>query len=106
MADDFWTAHGEMVDLDDPETYRSEIWQVHRRVHEIRAYLWGEIGKSIVYMDFMHSDTDWEPQRSRVMEFAVTLASEFHNRGKDDEENRLWWRKLTYRFLDEVENQC
>lgn len=106
MVDQFRTAHGEMVDLDDPETYRAETWEIYKKVHEIRAYLWGEIGKSFVYMDFMHPHMGFEKQRERVAQFAFILAHEFHNRHDDTEENRRWWRKLTYKFLDEVENQC
>jgi len=110
MVDQFRTEHGDLVDLDDPETYRAEIWEIYKKVSELRHYLWGEIGRSFVYMDYLMHDSKWpdayDKQRKRVVEFAKIFASEFHNRGKDDEENRLWWRKLTYKFLDEVENQC
>ena len=91
---------------DDPETYRAEHWEIYKKVSDLRSFLWGEIGKSFVYMDFMHPHIDWGKQRERVGQFAFLLATEFHNRHDDTEENRLWWRKLTYKFLDEVENQC
>lgn len=106
MVDQFRTAHGDLVDLDDPETYRAEHWEIYKKVHELREYLWAEIGKSLVYMEFLHPHSDWGKQAERVRQFAFFFANEFHNRGQDNEENRLWWRKLTYRFLDEVENQC
>ena len=107
--DEFRTAFGDLVDLDDPDTYCSEQWQIYEKVYELRAWAWAEIGKSIVYMNFMHKHDEsdiWESQRKRVYAFAERFAEEFHNLGADTPENRLWWRKFIYRFLDEVENQC
>jgi hypothetical protein len=108
MMDLFDTKFNGQVDLDDPATYHGENFQINTKVHELRSWAWSEIGKSFVYMDYLETweGHSWEPQRSRVVEFAKEFASEFHNRGQDTKENRLWWKKFVYKFLWEVENQC
>lgn len=100
---------GSPVDLDDPKTYSSKLWKRLKTTMDMYEYAWSEIGKSLVYMDFMTKTTredSFKEQRTRVYQFAFWFAHEHRNHYADTEVNRMWWRKFIYRFLDEVENQC
>jgi len=103
--DNFITSFGDVMDLDDPETYRQDRWETDKRVCDLRKWLWEEIGISLVYMDYLHPG-DYFGQRERVVEWAKDFAENFWTACEDNTENRLWWRKRVYRFLDEIENQC
>ena len=104
--DMFMTCFAGEVDLDDPETYRTEFFETHKTVQQMKSWAWGEIGKSFIYMDYFHKHMDWEPQRSRVVKFAEELADEYHNHDRDEKEERRWWQKFCYRLMWETENQC
>ena len=108
MTDNFRTAHGEVYDLDDPGTYIGQpVFEAHKTTLSLSEWAWCEIGKSLVYMDFLYEDADWSDQRRRVFAFAREFAREFdRRRWPDSAESRQWWRKFMFRFLDEVENQC
>jgi len=104
----FHSCIGGEIDLDDPSVYRAPFWDDLKTVMDMRSFAWSMIGRSFVYMDYIETweGHSWEPQRSRVVEFAKTLTSEFHNRAQNTEENLTWWRKFIFKFEDEVENQC
>lgn len=94
------------VDLDDPSVYRSPEWEDHKTVAQLRSWAWSLLGESLVYMDFLHADMDWEPQKTRVKEFCKRFAENFWTFTEDSEDGRRWWRKFIWKFRDEVENQC
>lgn len=106
MVDEFRTSWGDVVDLDDPNTYRAAHWRLYVSTHQLRGFLWGEMGKSLIYMDYMHDPEIWEAQRKRVVGMIQDFVGYFWEAWEDTSENRLWWKKKVYRFLDEVENQC
>lgn len=105
MVDIFREHEGNTVDLDDPKIYRHGNFKKLKTTHQMIEYLWAEIGKSIVYMDIFHPG-DFKSQRPKVIAFAHILKIEKQYRWDDVDENRTFWRKLIYRFEDEVENQC
>lgn len=104
--DMFMTRFQGEVDLDDVETYRSEFFQIHKKVCELRSYAWSEIGKSLVYMDYLNPHIAYEAQRKRVVKFAEEFADERFNHGQDTKENRRWWQKFVFKLMWETENQC
>jgi len=104
MADIFNCTFGDVVDLDDLSTYPEE-W-LEMSAYELFQQVWSEIGKSIVYMDFLQPSFGHAAQRKRVINFCRVFAFNSKEKRENTPENRLWWLKFRFKFLDEVENQC
>ena len=107
---EWYTLHADNpVDLDNPKTYSGKHWKNLKTTMDMYYYAWAEIGKSLVYMDFMRKSKREDPfakQRVRVHQFAFWFANEHRDHWEDTEKNRMWWRKFIFKFEDEVENQC
>jgi len=96
---------GEEVDLDDPCTYgMNDQWWGSSM--DLYYWTWAELGRSLFYMQFFHPDIDWGDQEKRVHEYCQRFAAECKEHLEDTEENRMWFRKFLFKFMDEVENQC
>jgi len=76
--------------------------------NEMFEAVWSELGKSLIYMDFMNTPAKmWDSQRPRVHKLCRKFAKNWHaRRWPDSKRNRLWWRKLLSDISDEIENQC
>lgn len=93
------------VDLDLLETYPKRWLKL--TTSELHDEVWGEMGKSLVYMDYLRPcKNNWEPQRRRIEHWIFLFAYEWRAHIENTPENRLWWMKLLFRFNNEVENQC
>lgn len=107
---EWYTPHtGKPMDLDDPKTYSGKHWKKLKTTMDMYYYAWSEIGKSLVYMDFMQKtkrEDLFAKQRIRVHQFAFLFAYEHRDHWENTEKNRMWWRKFIFKFADEVENQC
>lgn len=104
MSDMFKVFNGEEVDLDDLSTYHDR--RFFRSIMGLYEWAWEELGKSLFYMQFFHPEIDWDAQEEKVHEYCRVFASECREHFHDTEENKMWFRKLIFKFLDEVENQC
>lgn len=107
IVSNYRDAQGQIWDLNDPETYvKSWFPDEHLLLdaHGLHKAVCGAIGFSLYYMTCCHPDTDWEGQRSRVIEFGKHFARE--SREPDRYENAAWLRKQLFLILDETENQC
>lgn len=102
----FEMSFGQQVDLDDPETYRGTEWENRKTTTELHQWAWSEMGKALYYMNYFHPEMKRDDQAKRVHGFCFWYANEWNKRLDDTEENRTWFRKFIFRFLDEVENQC
>jgi len=106
MPDLFKCYNGDRVDLDDPDTYKSEEWVDADTTLKLHARAWSELGKSLYYMQYFHPDMVEDEQAARIHGFCFWYAQEHRNHFEDTAENRMWFRKFIYKFKDEVENQC
>ncbi len=97
---------GEQVDLDDLNTYSIYTKWQDKTSLELWRIGWINAGKSLFYMDYLHSDVDWGEQRKKVSRLCTELAEMRILVFKDSPENRLRMLNWLFRFDDEVENQC
>ena len=102
----FMSCNGIQVDLDDPETYRRPEWKTYQTTSELHGWAWSELGKSLYYMRYFQPDLENSDQAQQVDRFCFWYAQEWQAHLEDTEENRVWFRKFIFKFLDEVENQC
>jgi len=75
-------------------------------IADLWVQAWSLAGKSLFYMQFLHSEIDWRGQKKRVERMCYHLACEWRNHFKDTPENRKWFADWIRAFEDEVENQC
>lgn len=111
-ADNYTQSWGDVVDLNDPETYEKGWFKEHSKLgaDELRQAISNAIGYSLYYMICWHPDVDWNRQHgphpgqyARVVQFGKNYAREVRSgRGEDVK----WLRKQLYLILDETENQC
>lgn len=107
--------YAEIVDLDDMHIYPKE-W-LEMGVCDLFLECMKEAGTSLFYMDFLHGDSSWEPQRERVIVLCRELSKLWNFMRKFDpdakkctmlneDEYRLALMSWRWRFEDETENQC
>jgi len=89
-----------------PDLSTCGVWEMHNLA-------WAELGKSLIYMDFMNdynidgTKVSWEPQRTAVCKLCRKLAANMRvKQCLDSQENRLWWRQFLSDIAEEIENQC
>jgi len=104
MTDRFKDYEGINRDLDSLDTY-CDTW-TELGTQALWEECWMKAGKSLFYMEFIHPETNWKDQQTRIKRMCYHLAVEQRGHMKDTPENRLWFMKWLYRFTDEVENQC
>ncbi len=113
--DEFKDFTGEIVDLDDLTIYPEEDREMN--VHDLFSKCMNQAGRSLFYMDFLHSGFGGGSQEYRVEILCEELSDIWNNKRKFDhttysltmlneDEYRLLLMKWFYRFEDEVENQC
>ena len=78
--------------------------------HELTAIdiwdkCWSELGRSLVYMQYLHTATNWEPQRSRVIVLCERLHVLF-GKASDCADNRAILAQFLSEIQDDIENQC
>lgn len=59
---------------------------------------WSELGRSLIYMNYLHDGIDWEPQKTRVEALCKELGGAW--------KNQAFYENLLKRIQDEVKNQC
>lgn len=106
MSDLFKCYDGSLVDLDDPKTYKRPDWKKHKTTLDLHKWAWSELGMSLYYMRYFHPDVEKSAQAARIHGYCFWYANEWQNHMDDTEENRMWFRKFLFKFMDEVENQC
>jgi len=91
---------GYEVDLDNPETYN----HLPKTRNQLEDKMFSEIGKTLVYMYFLHPDIFTEDcqQRIRIEEF-IKKFKEDRSTKYDD---LMWWKEQIFLLQDETENQC
>jgi len=106
--DPFKDCFGDIVDLDDPNTYQDDDYK--GTVLELMARIEEKIGYSLFVLQYHHRDwdlSDKTKQPYRVDKLCKEFAEESRIRACDDiPENRLWFQKFMFKFGDEVENIC
>lgn len=91
------TATGDMPEIAVKEYTTTDLWQ----------QAWSEAGKSLFYMQFLHSNDDmFARQKVRIEQMCYHLAVEWNNHYKDTSENRNWFKKWLEDFGNEIENMC
>ena len=93
----FKTEFGDVVDLDDPNTY-SHLPQTTRECDDL---MFREIGYYYCYVNFFHKDWDGD-QIFRCL----TLIQKFTTERKDNYNNLMWYQEQIFLFQDETENMC
>ena len=75
---------------------------------ELHDLAWSELGKSLLYMKFMHPpECNWGTQVKRVYDLCNRLVLEGNDRRfPNSPKNRKWFRQFLSEIADEVENQC
>lgn len=94
---EFKTADGEIVDLDNSETY----CYMSDDISKIQFQIQQEIGFYYCYVNYWHPDWD-EKQEARVEE----LIKKYANGRRDNRNNLPWHRETLFIFQDEIENMC
>lgn len=119
---------GEVVDLDNPKTYRF----LPDDVSKLDDIMFKEIGQALVYMDYFHPDVfpknkrkpkmvrycdmspNWKSkkkvdlnnsgyyQRQRVYKLIEKFTKERKNRWKD----KMWFKEQVFLFGEETDNMC
>ena len=93
---------GEIVDLDNPETYS----YLPDDCDKLDKLMFQDIGFALVYMDWFNWDDystgyGWE-QRVRVKE----LITYFANNRKHHYNDLMWLKEQVFIFQNEIENMC
>lgn len=94
---EFKTAHGEIVDLTNPDTYSymsKDIDVLCNKIHQ-------EIGYCYCYFNYWHKPWD-EKQEARV----EVLIQVYSHERRDNITNLLWHQEMLYLIEDEIENMC
>jgi len=97
------TPNGEVVDLDDPETY-SHLPEEHDELDDL---MFEEIGKAMVYMNYFYPDvfndsSSGTAQRKRI----EVLIKDFAENRKHNYHRAIWYQERIFLFQDETENMC
>jgi len=101
--DKYKTTFGTVLDLDDTNIYPEG--QEEKTSYELWLEARELAGSSLFYMQYLHPEINWEPQRTRVDYLCKELAFIRVSMIKDSPENRLKMMKWMLKFEDEVENQ-
>lgn len=75
-------------------------------MYDLWFQAWSMAGRSLFYMQFIHSQADFGVQKERISSMCYNLAREWRNHYKDTPENREWFNKWIEDFENETENQC
>lgn len=95
-------------DLDDPKTY-NDLKEYKGTIIELSDRCLKYIGFVEIYVNYLRfpysSGYDDQMLRVKVLydEFSTSFSKKWE---EDNEENRLWYKKWLFRFLDEIENMC
>jgi hypothetical protein len=96
---------GNIVDLDNPDTYQYEVW-ADFTVEQLYQECVREMGFALLYTQYWFPGTDWGTQTKRIHGFCVWFAREARKKREETLLNRIWFKKFLYRFQDEIENLC
>lgn len=97
---EFKLEHGEVVDLDDPKTYK----HLPTDTKELRKIMLSEIGYYYCYVKFWHKTIykKYDLQKNRVKK----LIKKFTKNERQNYNNVLWYQEQIFLFQDEIENMC
>ncbi len=93
----FKTAHGDIVDLNDPNTY----CYMSDNVDKIEFQIHQEIGFYYCYVKYWHNPWD-EKQEARV----ETLIKNYAKDRRGNINNLKWHQETLFIIQDEIENMC
>ena len=94
---EFKTEFGEIVDLDNEETYS----HLPTNITELNQRIQREIGFCYCYFNYWHKPWD-DKQEARV----EILIEKYTFEWRDNLDNLQWHRETLFIFLDEIENMC
>lgn len=95
--------NGEIVDLDNPETYQG----LPTDINELRRLMFEKIGYSHCYMNFWHGETFHDELVGRAQIKRVEkLVKGFTENEKANYDNLAWYQEQVFLFEDEIENMC
>ena len=90
---------GEIVDLDNPETYS----HLPKTTKELRQTMFAEIGMAYTYMYFWHKKVF---KKSSQTERVNLLIKNFADNERENYSNVLWYQEQIFLLQDETENMC
>lgn len=101
-----WDAYE--YDLDDPKTY-ANLKEYKGTVIELSNNCLKHIGYVEIYVNYLRFpySSPYDDQMLRIKALYHEFSNNYMKRWEEDnEENRLWFKKWLFRFLDEIENMC
>ena len=98
---------GDVVDLDDPETYS----YLPQTTSQLRSKMFEEIGFVYYYMNHCHTDLyltneSCIKQKERVLQLIQTFAETEKQFLENNLESVRWRQEQLFLFQDEIENMC
>lgn len=93
------TSFGEVVDLDDPETYSG----LPDEISVLRKLIFEKIGYSYCYMNHWYRDIYNNSSQKSDVENMITY---FTQNELQNSNNVMWYKEQVFRFEDEIENMC
>ncbi len=96
----FKCVFGEVVDLDNTETYS----YYPNNCDQLDDMMFKEIGKAIAYMDYFHPN--WFPNNSPQRLQVNILIKDFCDNRRDNYQNSMWYKEKIFLFQNETENMC
>jgi hypothetical protein len=97
----FKCALGEIVDLDDPETY-SYLPNTCKLLDDL---MFKEIGYALVYFKYFHPD--WSKMdKGKQVKRVNNLIKNFADNRLQHYDDLMWRKEQVFIFQDEIENMC
>ena len=90
----------EEIDLDDLDNGYYRKADLEKNWATLRLDCFYQLGYAVIKMDYIVNDIDWWPQRGRIDDLIEELKVSHNN------DSKLFWLKLKFRILCEIENLC